>query len=84
MESIHGAYNYFFEEKPIVFFDTHPEPEPGIIYDSLNRLKKHLITAWTAVPDLDVAPGQIRLAWITVSPPHLALANVNFLLRQQN
>ncbi|TKX22459.1 hypothetical protein C1H76_5241 [Elsinoe australis] len=53
------------EERPIIFFDSHPEPPAGIIRDSLSRFTKHLMTAWTGDVVIDVQPGMIRLQWYT-------------------
>ncbi|KAG8631807.1 hypothetical protein KVT40_000947 [Elsinoe batatas] len=53
------------DERPIVFFDSHPEPQTGIVRDSINRFTKHLMTAWTGDVVLDVEPGMLRLQWYT-------------------
>ncbi|KAF2147769.1 hypothetical protein K461DRAFT_298385 [Myriangium duriaei CBS 260.36] len=55
----------FFAERPIVFFDSHPEPPAGIVWDSINSVKKQLIISWTGDVVLDVQPGLVRLQWYT-------------------
>ena len=66
MNSISTTWSYFVEEKPIVFFDTYPGPAPSFIAASWDRFRRHISTAWTGVPNLDVPPGQLRLFWVTV------------------
>ncbi|PNS18156.1 hypothetical protein CAC42_3601 [Sphaceloma murrayae] len=53
------------DERPIIFFDSHPEPPAGIVRDSLSRFTKHLKTAWTGDVVIDVQPGMLRLQWYT-------------------
>ena len=57
------------EEKPIIFFDSHPQAAPGYISEAITRFTNHLSTAWTGVPIWDVSLGQLRLAWTTVRFP---------------
>lgn len=71
-----------YEEQPIVMFDTHPEPAAGLLWNALDRFKKHMTTAWTGVPYWQVSKGQLRLLWLTVRTTFLAaFAPVNVLPR---
>ncbi|GAM91513.1 hypothetical protein ANO11243_095650 [Dothideomycetidae sp. 11243] len=60
-----GLSSIMFEERPIIFFDSHPEPPAGIIWDSISHIKKQLTIAWTGDVVLDVQPGLLRLQWYT-------------------
>jgi len=60
------AMSYFMEERPIAFFDSHPEYSASFVWNTWDRFRRHITTAWTAVPNLDVSHGQLRLFWVTV------------------
>ena len=65
----------FDQEKPIILFDSQPDQQGGVIYESLVRFKNHLAVAWTGDVVLDVEPGMVRLQWYTVS-----ISNISFSL----
>lgn len=59
--------NSIFDERPVIFFDSHPEPPAGMLWNAVSHVKGQLKTAWTGEVILDVKPGLLRLQWYTVS-----------------
>ncbi|KAF4553534.1 Hypothetical protein D9617_6g092650 [Elsinoe fawcettii] len=69
------------DERPIIFFDSHPEPQAGIVRDSISRFTKHLKTAWTGDVVLDIEPGMLRLQWYTTDN---TFGKRDYLLREHS
>ena len=63
------AMSYLVEERPIALFDSHPDATLSFVQHAWDRFRRHLTTAWTGVPDLDVSHGELRLFWVTVRIP---------------
>jgi hypothetical protein len=52
---------------PIVFFDSHPEQQPGYAASWVYAFGAHLKIAWTGDVPKKLFPGTLRLVWWTVS-----------------
>lgn len=59
----------FYDERPMIYFDSHPEPPAGLVWNALSHVKNQLYIAWTGDVVLDVQPGLLRLQWWTVRNP---------------
>lgn len=52
---------------PVIFFDSHPEQQPGYAASWAYAFRDHLKVAWTGEPPKKLFPGTLRLVWWTVS-----------------
>jgi len=60
---------FFGVGSQVIYFDSHPEEQEGLLYSIYSHFKTALHGAWTGDVEKPLLPGSLRLVYFTVRWP---------------